>query len=183
MEKEAELLKALSRGEHKAFDQLFISYYPKLKMFLKGFLPTEAEAEDLAQDVFVKLWNYRERLSQVENINSYLYRMAKNTLYTYLEHSFSRDLIDDMKDASEVLSAESLEDMLFAKELEELIDRKVEAMPPQRKAVYCMSRKQGLSIEEIAFRMDLSKRTVETHLYKALVDIRKVIFAFLLFFS
>lgn len=177
---EYELLKAISRGDSKSFDQLFIFYFPKLKKFLSGFVSVE-EAEDLAQDVFVKLWNTRERLIWVENFKAYLYRIAKNTLYTYLDSNLNREYLE-MSETTEVLSSESLEDLLLAKELEEIIDKRVELMPSQRKTIFCMSRKQGLSNDEIAKTLNLSKRTVEAHLYNALLDIRKIVSSLLLFF-
>ena len=81
------LLDALSRNDKKAFEKLFTTYYPKIKRFLTGFLDTQEEGEDLAQDVFVKLWQNRLSFAHVENLNAYLYRMAKNTLYDHIAKS------------------------------------------------------------------------------------------------
>ena len=67
---EKEQLLDLSNGDIKAFNDLFMLYFPKLKLFLSGFLDNEAEAEDLAQDVFVKLWQNRESLTRIENLNA-----------------------------------------------------------------------------------------------------------------
>ena len=166
------LLTNLSHGDAKAFESLFMLYFPKLKLFLSGFLDSEAEAEDLAQDVFVKLWQNRLSLAEVENLNAYLYRIAKNTLYTYLDRSYSPNTIP-MEESFHIASVE---------ELEELIEVTIEKMPPKRKAIFCMSRKQGLSNDEIAFQLNISKRTVETHISAALTDLRKVISVLMLFF-
>ena len=175
------LLTNLSHGDAKAFESLFMLYFPKLKLFLSGFLDSEAEAEDLAQDVFVKLWQNRLSLAEVENLNAYLYRIAKNTLYTYLDRSYSPNTIP-MEESFHIASVEELEEIVFAKELEELIEVTIEKMPPKRKAIFCMSRKQGLSNDEIAFQLNISKRTVETHISAALTDLRKVISVLMLFF-
>ena len=164
------LLTNLSHGDAKAFESLFMLYFPKLKLFLSGFLDSEAEAEDLAQDVFVKLWQNRLSLAEVENLNAYLYRIAKNTLYTYLDRSYSPNTIP-MEESFHIASVEELEEIVFAKELEELIEVTIEKMPPKRKAIFCMSRKQGLSNDEIAFQLNISKRTVETHISAALTDL------------
>lgn len=178
---EKEQLFDLSNGDIKAFNDLFMLYFPKLKLFLTGFVDSDAEAEDLAQDVFVKLWQSRQSLANVENLNAYLYRIAKNTLYTYLNHSFSTDQISEV-DSNHTPSINELEELIFAKELEDLIDITIEKMPPQRKTIFCLSRKQGLSNEAIAFQLNISKRTVETHISAALADLRKVISILLLFF-
>ena len=178
---EKEQLSDLSNGDIKAFNDLFILYFPKLKSFLSGFLDNEAEAEDLAQDVFVKLWQNRQLLTRVENLNAYLYRMAKNDLYTYLNRTYIPDPISDT-DHNHIPSIDELEELIFAKELEELIDVTIEKMPPQRKTIFCLSRKQGLSNDAIALQLNISKRTVETHISAALSDLRKVISILLLFF-
>lgn len=178
---EQELLLKLSNGDTKAFNKLFILYFPKLKLFLSGFLDSHADAEDLAQDVFVKLWQNRLTLTNVDNLNAYLYRIAKNTLYTCIDRSFSPEPITETN-LSHIPSIEELEDLIFAKELEELIDITIEKMPPQRKTIFCMSRKQGLNNDTIALQLNISKRTVEAHISAALADLRKVIFILLLFF-
>lgn len=180
-ETESTLLVNISHGDTKAFESLFMLYFPKFKLFLSGFLDSEAEAEDLAQDIFVKVWQNRYSLGKIENLNAYLYRMAKNTLYTYLNRSFFPEAIPE-SGYGYILSTEELEEIIFAKELEELIDVTINKMPPQRKTIFRLSRKQGLSNEEIALQLNISKRTVETHISAALADLRKVIPILLLFF-
>lgn len=172
-------VKALSQGDVKAFDSLFASYFPKIKRFLSGFLDSPEEAEDLAQDVFVKLWQHRSSLIYVDNLNAYLYRIAKNTLYNYLEKNRYAEFSASIP---EIPTMEMLEEILFAKELEEIIELAIEKMPPQRKTIFTLSRKEGISNEEIANRLQISKRTVETHISAALSDIRKAIRLLLLFF-
>ncbi len=176
-----ELLFDLSEGKVKAFENLFICYFPKIKLFLSGFLDREAEAEDLAQDVFVKVWQHRYALEKVENLNAYLYRIAKNTLFTYFDRSAFPDTVA-VTDCRYIPSTEELEEIIFAKELDELIDITVDKMPPHRKNIFYLSRQQGLSNEEIALRLNISKRTVEAHISAALADLRKVITVLSLFF-
>ena len=170
---EKEQIKALSAGDTKAFDALFIHYYPKLKQFILGFIHDELEAEDLSQDVFVKIWNRREGLTNVENLNAYIYKVAKNTLYSYIERNIRIDSLEFENE--EIPTTEALEELLFAKELGELIDKNISLMPPQRKLIFSLSRKSGLSNEEIASKLNISKRTVEAHISAALIDLRKVI--------
>lgn len=175
------LLDAISRGDSRAFDSLFITFYPKIECFLAGFLDSKEEAEDLAQDVFVKLWQNRSNLTYIENLNAYLYRIAKNTLFDFIEKSY-KIRYSSPSALSDIPTKESLEELLFAEELNELIELTIEQMPPQRKAIFIMSRKEGLSNEEISTRLQISKRTVETHISAALNDIRKVLPLLLLFF-
>lgn len=178
--KEEERLRALSCDDMKAFDAIFIEYFPKIKRFLSGFLDS-TDAEDLSQDLFVKLWQNRSILIGIENLNAYLYRVAKNTLYSYLERTLKAET-SPIETYSDISTSEALEETLFAKELEELIDLTIERMPCQRKTIFIMSRKEGLTNQEIAERLTISKRTVETHISAALSDIRKVLSLLLLFF-
>lgn len=180
--KEEEWIKTLSQeNDMKVFDILFVEYFPKIKRFLGGFLDSEEEAEDLSQDVFVKLWQNRQALSCIENLNAYLYRMAKNTLYSYFERTL-RIETTSVNTCRNLSSTEELEDILFVKELEDLINLAIERMPAQRKAIFILSRKEGLSNQDIATRLGISKRTVETHISTALSDLRKILPLFLLFF-
>lgn len=178
---ESTLLTNISQGDTKAFEYLFLLYFPKLKQFLSGFLDTEAEAEDLAQDVFVRFWQNRQSVTKVENLNAYLYRMAKNALYTYLDRSFFPDSISEAS-VNHIRSTDEVEELIFANEQEELIRIAIEKMPHQRKTIFRLSREQGFSNDEIAIQLNISKRTVETHISAALADIRKVISVLLLFF-
>lgn len=170
----------LSQGSTKAFEKLFLLYYPKVKTFINSILDDEEAAEDLSQDTFIKLWTYKSSFSQVQNLNAYIYQTAKRILYTYLDKKFNV-LTIGIDYAQETPSLEQIEEIVYSHELESLINRAIDAMPPQRKQIFCMSRKEGLSNEEISQRLNISKRTVETHISVALATLRKITSALLLF--
>jgi len=172
---------AINQDDVNAFESLFTTFYPKIERFLTGFLDSKTEAEDLAQDVFVKVWQNRSNLIYVENINAYLYRMAKNTLFDHINRS--RELsYTRTSGLPEIATTEAIEELLFADELNDLINITINNMPPQRKTIFTLSRVEGFSNEEIAQQLGISKRTVETHISAALSDIRKVLPLLLLFF-
>lgn len=178
-------IEAISRGNEQAFESLFLHYFPRIKGFISGILQNEEEAEDISQDIFVSMWQNRERLANIENLNAYLFRIAKNTVFRHIERSLLFKDYQQQTEHTAFISGknDSIEEELYAKELEFLISVAVEKMPPQRKQIYRMSRVDGLSNDEIATRLSISKRTVENHLTLALADIRKIIgffiFAFL----
>lgn len=176
-------IEAVSRGDEQAFESLFLHYFPRIKGFISGILQNGEEAEDISQDIFVSMWQNRDRLTGIDNLNAYLFRIAKNTVFRHIERSLLfKDYQEQQTERSLLFPTnnDSIEEEIYAKELEYLISIAVEKMPSQRKRIYQMSRMEGLSNEEIAERLAISKRTVENHLTLALADIRKLIGFFII---
>lgn len=179
---EGKHIEALSRGDSKAFELLFLYYQPKLIFFLNGFIKDEEIARDITQDIFLSVWANREKLSIVNSFKSYLFRMGKNAICNFYDHSLVNEKFE-FEQLSRPIEVNSIEEGLFVKELQALIEITVSQMPPQRKLIYQMSRVDGLSNDEIAERLSINKRTVENHLTSALSDIRKVVkMSLILFF-
>ncbi len=167
-------LQALSNGNNQEFDKLFYSFYPKVKSFLFSMLANKAVAEDLAQESFIRLYQNRELLCNVHNLNAYIYQTVKNVLYAFLSKDKDISLIN-IEDAYEMSSSEGIEDNIYSHELEDLISKAINRMPAKRQQIFRMSREQNLSIEEISQKLNISKRTVETHISLALSTLRKII--------
>ena len=174
-----DIIEELTEGKQEAFRIVFKAAYPQVRAFSKGFTKNDADADDIAQQVFIKLWTKRAILANVRNFETYLYTITKNTV---LNHMASQKAF--MVDISDVrnLSTENTSplEQIEASDLQLLIDMTVEDMPPQRQAVYRMSREEGLSNDQIAEKLGLQKKTVENHLNLALGDIRKVLKMFIL---
>lgn len=178
---ESKYLEELGKGDHKTFDMLYIQYSPRLKHFLTGFIKNRDEASDMTQDIFYKIWTNRETISKVDSFKAYLFRMARNMIYDYYEHSLIEENYQQ-KEQRRSTYDDLIEEELYARELSLLIDIAVEKMPPQRRNIFIMSRKDGLSNEEIAQRLNISKRTVENHMTQALAELRKIAYSTLLLF-
>lgn len=173
--REAEYMEKLGQGDHKSFDALFILYHPRVKNFLLGFVKDEEEACDMAQDIFFKLWTNRESISRVSSLKAYLYRMARNMVYDYFEHSLVKENYEQKIQLSSNGYSDLVEEDIYARELSLLIDIAIEQMPEQRRRIFKMSRKDGLSNEEISLRLGINKRTVENHITQALADLRTIL--------
>lgn len=167
------------------FRVFFDRNYPKVKTFAFRLLKSEEDAEDVAQDIFVKLWERPELWMERNGMDSYLYTVVRNNLYNFLKHRCVEN--NYMETASEWMKMSPPEhprpdDEMELRELELQIMMSVERMPEQRRRVFIMSRKYGMSNKEIAEKLGLSVRTVEQHLYKALQDLKKtIVFCIFLF--
>ena len=164
---------AIKQGDFGANERLFVRYYAIVRTFICGFVKDEEKAKDIAQDVFMKLWQYRDSIDCNYSVKHYLFLLARREVCSYFRTKKEQmyrnaDGLDDVQ-----IPDNSLQLGLAGSELQTTIERIVEAMPPQRKAVFVLSRSEGLSNKEIAQRLNLSVRTVDKHIELALRSIRQ----------
>lgn len=160
------------------FEEFFKAMYPKVKNFAARLLYSEDDAEDIAQDIFVKLWDKPESWSDKENWSSYIFTITRNRVLDFLRHKAIKERFQNKNtewlnpktDTGDIVS-----EKLYAKEIEILSMMVIRNMPEQRQKVFCMSRADHLSNAEIAERLGLSIRTVERHIHLAIKDIRKAL--------
>lgn len=177
--KEIDNLKKIAKGDHDAFRSVFMEYYPKIKYFITHIIKSEAIAEELSQDIFLRLWENRENILNIRSLNAYMYRAAKNSALNHLEHRFvEKSFIAGYNRPVETNPEEKLD----AEELLFLVRLAVCRMPEQRRRIFTMSRVDNLEKEEISERLGLTKKTVENQLSLALKDIRKVLYLAVAFF-
>jgi RNA polymerase sigma-70 factor (ECF subfamily) len=173
-------VKAFSLEDKNAFRAIFLNYFPRVKGFISHLIKNEAVAEDLSQEIFINLWECRESLSCIRSFDAYIYRMAKNAVLNHVK----RDSYHEEYIRHELFKPEefTIEEEIFAREIQLLVELTVSKMPEQRKRIYTMSRIEGIKNEEIAGRLNITRKTVENHLNAALKDIKKSISYLLLFF-
>jgi len=173
-------VEALCNGNHKAFEDIFIMYFQKVKTFIGGIIKSDADAEELAQDVFIKLWLNREQIDVNKSLNAYLYAIARNATFNYLKHQLvEQSYLSSYKPNEDV---DTPEEIYFAREIKLLIEMTVTQMPVQRRRIYILSRDKGISNEDIASQLNISKKTVENQLSLAFKEIRKVVSVFFLLY-
>ena len=169
---DSELIAAVKAGDERAFDALFLRWYPQVRKFLLILVKNKALAEDLAQTVFMKVWLYRDRLDPAKSLKNYLLVLSKNGALDVFKSK--RFLTTDVKDAPiEKAGGDRAEYRMEYGEAYSRIVRAVEEMPDQRKQIFKMSRFQSMPNDRIAAELGLSVRTVEKHIQLALKDIRK----------
>ena len=167
------LVKELKKGSGDAFEELFNKYNKKLYYFAKGYLGSKEDAEGLVQEVFITIWRKRKGLKDDLSFNSYIFTITYNNILKYfrtksLEKKYLDSFVSDYVDETNNTSFE-----VEYNNLREFVDDAIEELPEKRKMVFKLSRIDGLSNVEIAKKLNLSKRTVETHILLAAKTLRK----------
>ncbi len=160
-------LRLLKQGDVRSFDALFRHYSSRLYRFAYTYLRDRAEAEEIVQDCFLKIWEKRADLRVDVSLKGYLFTIAHNAILNQLRQQRRHQLYEHgvrQADPSEAVPGSAVE---YA-ELEQFYLAALEKLPPKRRQVFVMSRQQGLSYAEIARELNLSVKTVETQIAQAL---------------
>lgn len=166
---------ALKAGKEEAFRMLYDEHYLRMVAVAYGILKEEQEARDCAQEVLVRLYERRSTLQEPRSMKAYLnkatYHTALNRKKQLLLHPSSTDSYPEVPETDQHL--------LESAEEEARIWAAINKLPDKCRTIFLLNRFEGLNNQEIATRLDLSKRTVETQISLALKKLRKALFAFL----
>ena len=147
---------------------------------------SEEDAEDIAQNIFLKLWTRPELWEGQETMTSYLYTVTRNEIFNLFKHQKVEQEYEDNVLKAQLLGElcdedSSLLENLYYKEVLLLIKMTLSQLPDRRRQVFEMSRFEGLSHKEIADKLQIPLRTVEDHIYKTLTELRKMLMFVILF--
>lgn len=166
---EKKLLESLKRGDEKAFDAIFRRYGDDLFYFSLDMMHDQAEAEEILQETFLRVWEGRKAIDPERNFRNYLISIAKNLMYNV----FRRRLVARKYElaANAPLSSSETEKVLHLKDLQSLLLAGIDRLAPHQREVLVL-KSQGLSNEEIASALNITRKTVEYHLAKAYKQLR-----------
>ncbi len=166
---------AIADGSEVAFNNLFRHFYLNLVHFAMDIVHSKSAAEEIVSDVFVKIWQQQQDIMRIQNLRVFLFVAVKNRSYNYLrDHSgWTVELTDD--NVSVLVQGSDPESDLHFRELQLQLHKVIEALPEQCRLVYKLVREDGLKFREVAEILQISPRTVETQLYRAVRKIRKVL--------
>lgn len=169
---ESILVERLRNKDKRAFELVFKDYYGPMKSYAMRFMDEMDEAEEIVQDVFVKFWDKCESIASDSSIKNYLYRSVHNTCLNYLKHqkvkdSYQQYVIGYMEEAMEEEYAPEKPD------IEERIHAEINNLPPRCSEIFKLSRFEGLKYQEIADHLEISIKTVEVQMGKALKVLRE----------
>ena len=163
----------IQTGDKSAFESLFNQYYEHLCNFAFQFLKEKAASEEIVQDIFFKLWEKRTDLNIETNLKSYLFSSVRNSCLNQIKHLEIRDNYK-IHNEKEIQHTENQNfDSVIENELEFQIDEAISSLPVERQRIFKLSRFEGKKYKEIAEELNISVKTVEGQMSKALKFMRE----------
>ncbi len=166
-------IERFKEGDVAAFDTIYRKYSRKLFHFALGLVKEREMSRDIVQEVFINLWEKRSKVDLNLNFDNYIFTIAYNSILKFFRKRAVETRLKEqmLVNSPEVL--ESVEGNVIYYELLELANNSIENLPPMRKMVYKLNRQEGMKIKEIARKLNISKRTAENHLARALKHLKE----------
>lgn len=174
LENDALLIK-LKNGDATAFEEIYNQYRSKIYTYALKLSKSTVVAEEIVQEVFIKIWQKREQLNPELHFGAYLKKITLNHVLNHLkkvarEKTLQNELFNYLS-----LIRNNAEDSLLEKELLKTYEEAIAQLPPQKKIIYQLSRNEELSHDEIAKKLNISKNTVKNHMVEATKFIRNYV--------
>lgn len=167
------LLHEVANGNEKAFRTLYDAYFNHLSAYIFKLCKSDTATEEIVQDIFVKLWISRTSIKHVDSPEAYIFSMARNKTIDYLRRLAKESNLMDVLEQQLAISNNNVEDKLNAEELKHLIEEALDQLSDQKRKIFQLSKNEGLSHDEIAEKLHLSKSTVKNHLSETLQHVRQ----------
>lgn len=172
MENEKELFLQIREGNKQSFEKLFRFYYAPLCHFSRRYINDPADCEEIVQGFFLKVWEKRRELDINASVKNYLFSSVRNRCLNYIKH---QKIKQNYKAGVQGKNDEHLnpDDYLLEVDLQNKIREGINSLPPRRRQIFMLSREEGLKYREIAEKLGISIKTVETQMGQALKDLRE----------
>ena len=164
----------LQSGDESAFQAIFHEFYVPVCKAVHRFIRDKGIVEDLAQDIFVRLWERREQINITSSLGAYLHRMAVNEALTYIRRQ-KKFQINDIDDTDFKANEHSTDEVMAGNELKANIAAAISQLPPRCQLIFKMSRYEEMTYKQIGEKLDISVKTVENQMGKALKILRDLL--------
>lgn len=188
---EKQLFARIANEDEKAFRQLFDLYKLKLYHFVLRMVKQESVAEEMVQEIFMKIWINRSTLNTVENPGNYIFMMARNKTVDHIRKIANETKLREGVKRQISASQDTAYEQILLNESRQLVNDAVAQLSEQKQLIFKLSRVEGYSIDEIAARLNISRSTVKNHIVEILKHIRTylgahskaMVIAFIIVFS
>jgi len=166
----------IAAGNQQAFASLFRLFYSRLHSFSMQYVHIKEVTEEITNDVFIKLWNRREEILQINNLSTYLFVAVKNHSLNYLkQYSHLHVAVEDTDGVTALINRNDPEQELEWKEINFQLNLAIDHLPDQCRTVFKLVKEDGFRYKEVAEILGISPRTVETQLFRALKKLQLVV--------
>lgn len=171
-----DMLVMVAAGNRTAFAQLYRLYLTQLYRYIFLFTKSKEESEEILQDIFIKIWEHREKLPHIGSVKDYLFRIAKNKMLDSIRHQQIRQrVLSEIKRTRDIGDSTTLDQCAY-REYYQVVQQAIEKLPPKRKIIFRLNIENGLSQQEIAHQLNISKSVVQKQLYSASHFVREYLF-------
>jgi len=169
------LIQLMEKNDGKAFEEFFNILYPRFYRYAFLYLKSDLLTEEVVSDVFLKLWNVRNKLNEIKQLEFYLFRSVKNQALTYIKRNANQpEEITEFIESS-LIESRQPENLLIHKELSKKIEDAVSQLPQKCQTIFRMVREDGLSYKQVAVLLQISPKTVENQMSKSLKRLKIVV--------
>lgn len=164
-----DLLVLLRKGDMLAFDTIYERYCKRLYGFVLRYIKQEADAEEIVQEVFIKIWEARSRIDVYSSFESFIFTIAYNTTISLLRKRVNeKKYLEHLGSLQQLSNGNEIIDEIQFNQLNEKIQSLLNELTPRQKEIFLLSREEGLTHDEIAKKLNISANTVKNHMVTAL---------------
>lgn len=157
----------------EAFEKIYQMHEKRLSHYAFQFTKSQFITEEIIQDVFFKLWIHRKSLKKDGNIKAYLYRMVRNRSLNYLRDAVQHEDLAEVLKKDALRARDQTDHPVISMDLDNIMDSVLERLPERKRSIFQLSRQEGKSNTEIAKQLGVTIKTVENHIWEALIIIKK----------
>jgi len=166
-----DIVDRLRKGDQSALKYLFDVYYTDLVIYAMKIVINRGVAEETVHDLFIQLWKNRSRLTIQKSLHGYLVSAVRNRSVNFIKSSYGRTRFENLDGIGSYSNTEAADANISVRELKEAIHSAIQLLPPKCKIIFNLSRNAGLTVDEIAALLGISKKTIRTQIS---IAIRKI---------
>lgn len=169
---EAEILARIAQGDQRAFELIYQKYHARIYHFALGYLKNEMDAEEVVQEIFLKLWMRDSRSLPISSLPAYLQTLVRNHSLNALRRKARMNATDLEASVDWTEAHEETEQQILLNDTRKVLNQAIELLPPQQKRIYQLCHVEGVKYEEAAKQLSISPGTVHSHVKAALKFLR-----------